>query len=547
MPSPRPALAELARPTYDLIIVGGGINGAGLLREAAQRGLSALLVEAQDFAFGASSRSTKLLHGGLRYLEHRDFALVAESLKERRILTEVLAPHLTRPLPFLIPVLKGEARPGWLIRLGLWLYDILAWKGRGLIKAHRWLGPEAARALAPSLVTEGLRGAAEYWDCQMDDSRLVLENLLDAQRLGARALNYCRLMSAHRLAEGDVRLRLRDEEAGVEGEVKGRLLVVAGGAWTDRIFEALGLKGPAKVKPTKGIHIVTRRLIDEHALLLQPRSDGRVFFVVPWWLEGKPASLLGTTDSDFSGDPDHVRAEEGEIAYLLNETARVLPGAKLTRTDVQASYAGLRPLTAPLPARSHSNGAVSREHKLWEEPGVLAVTGGKYTTYRSLCLELAERAAQRLGRTLPPSRSHVDPLPGAPRQAAEAGEAAALHLEQTYGLSPDSAALLVQHYGRLARDVAALIDEDPEWKKPLAPGTDCPAILAMAVWAARHEHCAHLDDFYLRRTQLGLRLPPDHKGVDRVAGVMGRELWWDRERENEEIERLKKVLMGEYR
>jgi glycerol-3-phosphate dehydrogenase len=546
MPSPRPSLTELCARAYDLIVVGGGINGAGLAREAAGRGLSVLLIEAQDWAFGASSRSTKLLHGGLRYLERYDFALVAESLRERRLLTQVLAPHLTRPLPFLFPVSRGDQRPPWMVRLGLWLYDGLALKGGGWIRGHRWLGRERVLGLAPGLQPQGLRGAAEYWDCQMDDARLVLENVQDAARLGAKTLNYCRLMSAHRLAEGDVRVRLRDEEAGEEAEARGRLLVAAAGAWTDEVFRRLGAAGTRpKVKPTKGIHLLTRRLIDGHALLV-PARDGRVFFVIPTWLEGRAASLIGTTDTDFSGDPDHVRAEEDEIGYLLDETARVLPGASLSRADVWATYAGLRPLTAPQHDRGGGNSGVSREHRFWEEPGVLAVSGGKYTTYRSLCVQLAERAALRLGVSLGPSQSRL-PLPGAPRQESEGGEVAARHLEQAYGLEPEAAALLVQHYGRSARDVARLSEEDPELKKPLAPGSGCPAILAMAAWAARHEQVAHLDDFYLRRTQLGLRLPPDHRGVDRVAALFGRELWWDREREEEELERLKRVLQGEYR
>jgi len=186
MPSPRPSLTDLAARSYDLLVVGGGINGAGVAREAAARGLSVLLVEERDFAFGASSRSTKLLHGGLRYLEHYDFKLVAEALKERRLLTTLLAPHLTRPLPFLLPIYKGDARPAWMIRAGLWFYDLLAIKGNGFLHWHRWLNPTAARALAPSLEAEGLQGAGEYWDCQMDDARLVLENIKDAERLAPR-------------------------------------------------------------------------------------------------------------------------------------------------------------------------------------------------------------------------------------------------------------------------------------------------------------------------------------------------------------------------
>jgi len=547
MPNPRPSLQETCARDYDLLIVGGGINGAGAAREAAGRGLSVLLVDQADFGSGASSRSTKLLHGGLRYLEHRDFALVAESLKERRVLTEVVAPHLSRPWPFLVPVYAGDQRPAWLIRAGLWLYDLLALRGRGLIRWHRWLGRQEALATAPLLGAQGLRGAAEYWDCQMDDARLVLENLQDAQRMGAKAINYCSLKSAHLLAEGGVRVRLRDEEGGIESEARARLLVLAAGAWTDEACLRLGLPAMKRVRPTKGIHLVTRRLLDSHALLVPARSDGRVFFVIPWDLEGRPASLIGTTDTDFSGDPSHLRAEEDDIAYLLAETARVLPQAGISRVDVWATFAGLRPLSAPPPDRAGSTGQVSREHTFWEEPGVLAVTGGKYTTYRALCQSLVERAAVRLGATLGPAFSAEAPLPGAPRSAVEAAPPLADHLEREFGLEPETAALLVLHYGRLARDVAGLTREDPEWKRPLAPGSGCPAILAMAVWAARHEQVVHLDDFYLRRTRLGLLLPPDHRGVDKVAAVFGQILWWSRDRELEELERLRRVVAGEFR
>ena len=549
--SPRPSLAELCQTPYDLLIVGGGINGAGAAREAAGRGLKVLLIDAQDFAFGASSRSTKLVHGGLRYLEQRDYKLVAEALKERRYLYETLAPHLVRPLAFLFPVYQGDKRPPWMIRAGMWLYDLLAMKGRGLIHWHRWLGKQAALEALPALKADGLLGAAQYWDCRMDDARLVLENVLDAQRLGAKVLNYCRLKSAHVLKEGEVRARLRDEEAGLESEVQAKQVLVCSGPWTDAVFEALGRKSPTpKVKPTKGIHLITRPIGGEQALIVPARSDGRVFFVIPWHLEGRDVSLIGTTDSDYKGDAAHVRAEDEEIAYLLEETARVLPGAKLTRADILSTYAGLRPLTAPPSwAGGATNSALSREHQFWEEPGILAVTGGKYTTYRSLCQSLVERAALRLGVTLNASRSATSPLPGAPKdgQSRERLKTLARGLETEFALEPATAALLVQHYGLLAQDVAELTREDAELKKPLAPGHSSPAILAMAAWSARHEHMVHLSDFYLRRSFLGLTLPPDHRGVDRVANVVGEILWWTKDRELEELDLLKRTVAGEYR
>ena len=228
----------------------------------------------------------------------------------------------------------------------------------------------------------------------------------------------------------------------------------------------------------------------------------------------------------------------------------MLPEAGLKRVDVWATFAGLRPLSAPPADRAGNTGLVSREHTFWEEPGFLAVTGGKYTTYRALCQSMVERAALRLGARLGPAFSAARRVPCRARRCSPAEAATrrlAEHLEREFGLDPDAAALLVFHYGRVARDVAGLTREDPEWKRPLAPGSGCPAILAMAVWAARHEQVAHLDDFYLRRTRLGLLLGPDHRGADRVAAVFAQILWWDRDRELEELERLRRVVAGEYR
>ncbi len=546
---PRHSLTELAQRNYDLLVVGGGINGAGVAREAALRGLSVLLVDKADWGFGASSRSTKLVHGGLRYLERLETDLVGESLRERGQLLKTMAPHLVRPLPFLLPVYSGDARPGWKIRLGLWIYDFLAWRGNGLIKRHRWMDKTAALGLAPSLRQKGLQGAAVYWDAQMNDARLVLENVLDAERAGAKALNYCRLKSAHQLGDGDVRVRLRDEDAEIEVEVKARLMILAAGAWTDQALTLLGRNGPKpSLRPTKGVHLVTRRLVEGYAMLSSARSDGRVFFVIPIRLDGKDASLIGTTDTDFSGDKEHLRAEEDEVEYLLREAKALLPDADLKRQDIWSTYAGLRPLSAPGADDSHP-GTVSREARLIESPGLLAVCGGKYTTYRALCQSLVERAAQRLGQTLPASTTATLPLPGAPRDAQEGQflKHAAPKLAQQYSVSVATAQYLLDTYGRLTEDLLRMASERIEWKNPLAPGCECPAILGQVIWACRVEQARHLTDFYLRRTFLGLNLAPDHKGVERVAEAMAQELWWDQEREAEELDLLKRVVAGEYR
>ncbi len=524
-------------PPCDLLIVGGGINGAGAAREAASRGLRVLLVEAEDFGFGASSRSTKLVHGGLRYLEHGGFSLVAEALRERRTLCEVLAPHLTRPLPFLVPVYSGDARPGWLIRAGLVLYDLLAWRGGGLIHRHRWLGPDRVRFAAPGLAGKDLVGAGEYWDCQMDDARIVLENVLDARELGARTLNYCRLDALEPRPGGAVRGLLTDRESGTRHAVEARLAVVCVGAWTDRLLGP-GPSASRRVHPTKGVHLVTRRLLDSHALLV-PARDGRVFFVIPWELEGRPASLIGTTDTDYDGDPAGPRAEPADVEYLLAETSRVLPGARLGPTDVLASFAGLRPLTAPKPGVG--NAAAPREHTFWEQPGVVCVTGGKFTTYRSLCQELVERAAARIGARLEPGTSARRPLPGAPRPG-DAPAAELIRELETAGMAPEAARLAAGRYGRMARGLGFLLRERPELARPAETGQ--AETLAAAVWAARHEMALHLDDFYLRRTRLGLAVGPESAGAGAVAGAMGAELGWDRARLADERERLRRALRG---
>jgi glycerol-3-phosphate dehydrogenase len=395
----------------------------------------------------------------------------------------------------------------------------------------------------------------------MDDARLCLENVLDARRLGARVLNACSLRSAHQLGEGEVRCRLRDEEAGVEREVRARLLVVCAGPWTDEVFRALGREGSRKVKATKGVHLVTRPLTADMALLVPARSSKRVFFVIPWRLEGKPASLVGTTDTDFSGDPAHLRAEDEDLAWLIEESARVLPGARLRRSDIWATFAGLRPLTAPPPpgegalpkagrvGGEASNSSLSREHVFHEEPGILAITGGKYTTYRALCQQLVEKAAARLGLPLGPAFTAHSPLPGAPKNDPQVALLATLPraLSTEFGMDEAAAASLVDHLGLRARDAALLCADDPDLKKPIAPGSDCPAPLALAAFSAEHEMVVHLEDFYLRRSNLGLRLPGDHRGVDRVAAVIGDRLWWSREREAEELEKLGRVVAGEYR
>lgn len=546
----RHSLADLGRDHYDLLVCGGGINGAGIAREAALRGLKVLLVEKGDFGSGTSSRSTKLAHGGLRYLENREFGLVRESLRERGTLMKVLAPHLVKPMPFLLPFYQGDRFPAWYVKAGLWTYDALA-IGSG-IGMHRSFGRSETLAMEPSLGPQGLKGSSVYYDCQMNDARLVLENILDAERLGARCQNYCSLVSTHALRLGEVRARIRDEIEEREAEVSASLLINAAGPWVDEVMGRLKRSSAPLVKPTKGVHLVTRPLTQSHAMFLPARADKRIFFVIPWHYNGRAASLVGTTDTDFRGDMNHVRAEAEDTAYLIQELKRVFPQERLGPADLWGTYAGLRPLTAP-GAGGGSNSSISRESSLFEDDGLISLTGGKFTTYRAICESLVARAAELLAiahprgsNPLPPSLSALKPLPGAPKNAHERELLAdARGLAGRYGVDEASAALLISLYGVAALAVLELTREEPEWKAPLAPGS--PAILAQAVYAARHEKAQRLADFYLRRTFLGLELAPDHKGVDRVASLMGNELRWSRDAEVEELDYLKRVVAGEYR
>jgi glycerol-3-phosphate dehydrogenase len=535
----RARLEQLCKEEWDLLIIGGGINGAGAARDAALRGLKVLLIDQADWASGTSSRSTKLVHGGLRYLEQAALGLVHEACRERRLLSTHLAPHLVRPQAFLIPIYQGDLRGPWQVRAGLWLYDLLA--SFRNVHNHRMISRAAALKLEPSLEPRGLRAAALYWDCSMNDARLVLENVLAAREAGASCLNYCPLRSVQSSGLGSIHVVLRDEEAGVEAAVRAKMLLNAAGPWAD---EVLGLAAPGAlplVRKAKGIHLITRPLTGERALLISAQQDGRVFFVIPWALEGRPASLVGTTDTDFSGDLGHLRAEEDEVNYLLAEASRVLPGAALKRKDVWATYAGVRPLAAlgadPAHPSSHSREALLR----WDG-GVLSMSGGKFTTYRSLCAKAVDACVSALGAKPAPCLTAKLPLPGAPEQGVEA---LASSLAQAHSLPPGTALHLAQTYGRSAQ---ALLEAGRRHQGLLGPvDPSLPAILAQADWACLQEDARHLADFYLRRSFLGLVLAPDHPGVLKVAEVMARCLGWGEERLMQEVADLRKVVAGEYR
>ncbi|MDW8344836.1 MAG: glycerol-3-phosphate dehydrogenase/oxidase [Verrucomicrobiae bacterium] len=456
-------LNRLANTEFDLLVIGGGILGAGIARDAALRGLRVALVEQRDFASGTSSRSTKLIHGGFRYLEQGAVKLVAESCRERAILQRI-APHLVKPLSFLFVVYEGDRRPLWLMRAGLTLYDWLA-RGRAPGR-HRAMTAAETRAEEPALQSTGLQGAVLFYDCQEDDARFCIDNIHHAADLGAVCVNYCGVTGLVR--RGD-RVVAASVEAGFE--VRAKWFINATGVWAGRLASSV------KLAPTKGVHLVVPRVTRQHGVFWQAR-DGRLVFVIPWWGE----SLVGSTDTDYAGDPAAARAEPADVNYLLSELRRRFPNAS---TEVITSFAGVRPLLAGTEAPS----ARSREHQLVREgANFLSVIGGKYTTYRAIAAEVVEAT----GLTRAQCQTDTTPLP-------------------RYRPSPNG-----EQFSTLP-DV---------WESDVR-------------YAWEEEMALTLSDVMRRRTPLALTRHGDAETAARVAAILGRYAGWS---ESEQRAQLKAYL-----
>jgi len=505
---------------FDLAIIGGGITGAGAALAAVARGLSVALVEKRDFASGTSSRSSKLIHGGLRYLEQFDFGLVRESLHERDALSH-MAPHLSRPLEFLVPVYSSaEKSPLGANRLklaaGLWLYDLLA--GRRNIGRHRWLSRDAALKLAPALESEGLRGAFVYYDCLTDDSRLVIEVVKEAAARGAVVANYA---IANAITPGDASLlAVHIQDALVDGslELRARAVVNAGGIWSDEVSRLADAKSRKRLRPSKGIHVVTsaEKFQNRTAVLIPSLGEQRFLFVIPW--HGR--TVIGTTDTDYEGELDEPVVEPDEITRVMQSAARAFPAAKVSNEDVISTFAGLRPL---IRAEAHSTKDLSRKEEIFEtDLGLITITGGKLTTWRRMAERVVDRVSRRLERIgRPPESRHIATnqirLAGGPphvditKPTVDVDETILEHLMSTYA----------GNYGL----VLGLAEESEAMKAPLVPGL--PIISAEVVYAARHEMIATVEDFLARRTRITL-LARDHgkSCAERVARLMGSELGW---------------------
>ena len=507
-------LGALSREPFDVLVVGGGITGVGVARDAALRGLRVACVDRGDFGRGTSSRSSKLIHGGLRYLEQLKLGLVFEGTHERALLQR-LAPHLVRPIPFLVPVYEGDRHGPVVLGVGLWMYDTLA--GRRRTSRHRRYGPEALAGREPALRTDGLRGGAIYHDCMTDDARLVIENALSAAAAGATLANYVRFMRPLRDAGGRVTgAVLQDALTGDELEVSCRVLAVCAGPWTDEVFGRASVDGTRMLRTTKGVHALVARedLPVNHAVVMNARADRRVLFAIP----RGPVTLIGTTDTDFDDDPSDVHATAEDIEYLLETVRHYFPDAAATPDRVRSTYAGLRPLVRD---DAQSPYDVSREHTIVRDgDGTVTIAGGKLTTFRRMAADVTEAVLDVLGvprRGRTRCSTGAAALPGAEGldfAAERDGLVQALVADQ---VPADVAARRVDVYG--ARHTA--LADDPVER--LAPGF--PYTLAEVEHAARSEAALTLEDVLVRRLPAFYELPDQglecvEAAADRMAAVL---------------------------
>ncbi|HEX7955446.1 MAG TPA: glycerol-3-phosphate dehydrogenase [Pyrinomonadaceae bacterium] len=513
--------------TFDAVIVGAGVNGCGVARDAALRGLRVLLLDKGDVASGTTAASTRLIHGGLRYLEHGEVGLVRESLRERETLLRRVAPHLVRPLPMLVPVYAGRRRGALTLRAGMVAYDALS-AGKSLPR-HRMLDAAGALARAPGLDARGLRGAALFYDAQVEFAeRLALENALAARASGATVLTYARverLLAGGGVARG---VEFKDLLGGETHEARARVVLNAAGPWVDDVLEGSGARGERLIGGTKGSHLVVKpfRGAPAVAVYAEAHADGRPFFVVPW--DGK--FLIGTTDERYEGDLDRVVADARETDYLLSETNRAFPAARLSREDVLYTCSGVRPLPR---VDARSEGAVTRRHFVRPSRvrGLYSVVGGKLTTYRSLSEEVVDLLFRQLGKTSPPCATASTPLPGA---AVEDFAAFRRDFAARSPLPRASTDRLVRVYGVRAAEVLRLAQGDTELSRPLSEETG--SIRAEVVYAFRDEMAETLTDCMMRRTMVGLNSEVGLDALDEAARVAQKFLGWDTPRAAREVE-----------
>lgn len=544
---------------FDLIVVGAGINGSGIARDAAMRGLKVLLLDKGDISDGTTQWATRLIHGGLRYLEYYEVPLVRESLKDREILLRI-APHLVKPLGFLVPVYDRSKRPPWMIRLGMIAYDALSFDKS--MSNHKMFSRSEAMSREPGLNSEGLEAAAFYYDAQVEYAeRLAVENAISAKEHGAVVITHAKVERL--LGDGDrvSGVEFTDALSGEKHTARAAVTVNVAGPWVDEVLGggefgftngSNGESGGRMIGGTKGSHIVVDPFPGapkDEALYVEARKDGRPYFIVPW--NGR--YLIGTTDFRYKGDLDYVSADDEEIDYLIEETNYVIPSANLTRDSVLFTYSGVRPLPyAPEGAESsisrshvvfdHAKGASTAGGKLHKAAaggrrveGLISIIGGKLTTYRNLSRQTTDKVFEKLRLPGPPSATHHIPLPGGETEDFEAFSA---EFKATSGLTDTLSTRLLKLYGARAPKVLELAKDDPSLKMPLSPNptVETGVIGAEILYAFQYELAETLSDVLLRRTMVGMGPEVGLDVVEPAADVAVTHLGWSDERKQKEIE-----------
>lgn len=523
-----PNYSAIESAAYDLIVIGGGINGVAVAREGALQGLRTILVDKGDFGGGTTSWSSRLVHGGLRYLEYFEFNLVRESLREREILLQT-APHLVKPIQMTIPIYSQGSRSYWEIQAGMVLYDLLSYDKS--LPNHRMLGANKMRQLFRAVEPQGCRGAAQYYDGQVEYAeRLCLEAVLSAQAAGAAMLSYVTVDHLQRQGERIVSLTCHDSETDEKFTIRAAeeaVVINTSGPWVDSVCnsaerdsEAAPVGSTRKIGGTRGSHIIVERFpgAPEEALYVEALTDGRPFFILPWL----GMCLIGTTDIRYSGDLDKVRASNEEIDYLINETNRVIPSARLDRESVKFTYAGVRPLPY---AEGKKTSSITRSHVLYDHSSegvenLISLIGGKLTTHRQVGEEMVAAVLAKQNRPATKSRTRKQLLPGA------------LDAEQRRTIMAtgdrNTVAHLMSLYGARTPEVLALIEESPELGEPVVAGQ--PDIKAQVVYAVRAELARTYVDICRRRTALAMRDGYGFDALPAVAEVLKQHCGWSQER-----------------
>jgi glycerol-3-phosphate dehydrogenase len=515
-PEPTSRLASLEGERFDVIVIGGGIVGAGIARDAALRGLRVALFEKHDFGSGTTAGSTRLIHGGLRYLEMLDFRLVRMDLRERETLLRI-APHLVKPLEFIIPFYRSSFFYRCKMKIGMTLYDFLSYDKS--LPRHHFLTPAELKKIEPNLQQQSLQGGAVYFDAQADSpERLCLENIIDACEHGAQTFNYCEVTGASRTGEVIDGVRVRDllSDDHRDVSVKGRIVINASGAWFDRVANDLTNGSHAsepprgQIRTTKGVHIACPPVASRAVVIFSP-VDGRLMFVIPWLGH----SWIGTTDTDFNDDPAKANATSKDVDYMLRSVREYFPTLDTAR--IYFSNAGVRALVK----EEGSESSISRMHRISDgarsgAENLISVLGGKITGYRAIAEEVIDVVCSKLNVDAPCLTAR-NPLPGARTDRKPADGSSA-------GLKSQTIAHLLNLYGSRSSEIIQLATTHEHLREPLSPHT--PDVAAQVIFAARTEQCARLVDFLLRRTLLGFSQDQGQSAAARAVSLLGQELAW---------------------